>query len=154
MITKHIAKHVREVYNGGNWTTSSLKEHLADLSWEEATRKIYDCNSIAALAYHINYYVVGVTAVLEGGPLIIKDKFSFDHPEINSDEDWQNFQTSLWQDIEKFALLVAQLSEGSLLEDFADAKYGNYFRNLHGIIEHTHYHLGQIVILKKIIRHA
>ena len=30
-------------------------------------------------------------------------------------------------------------------------KYGNYFRNLTGIIEHLHYHLGQIVLIKKLI---
>jgi hypothetical protein len=33
-----------------------------------------------------------------------------------------------------------------------NAKYGNYYRNLHGIIEHTHYHLGQIVLIKKLLK--
>jgi hypothetical protein len=28
-------------------------------------------------------------------------------------------------------------------------KYGNYYRNIHGIIEHIHYHLGQIVLIEK-----
>ena len=39
-----------------------------------------------------------------------------------------------------------------LWETFADEKYGHYYRNLHGIIEHTHYHLGQIVLIKKLLQ--
>jgi hypothetical protein len=43
------------------------------------------------------------------------------------------------------------LPESKLAETFSDEKYGNYYRNIHGIIEHTHYHLGQIVLIKKIL---
>ena len=38
--TQQIAKHLREVYVGGNWTTSSLKEHLAELTWQQVTKSI------------------------------------------------------------------------------------------------------------------
>lgn len=54
-------------------------------------------------------------------------------------------------DAENFAGLVEQLPESALWESMSDEKYGNYYRNLHGIIEHTHYHLGQIVLIKKIL---
>jgi hypothetical protein len=30
-----------------------------------------------------------------------------------------------------------------------EEKYGSVLRNIMGVIEHTHYHLGQIVLLKK-----
>jgi hypothetical protein len=43
------------------------------------------------------------------------------------------------------------LPENKLEEVFDDKKYGNYYRNITGIIEHNHYHLGQIVLIKKII---
>ena len=57
-----------------------------------------------------------------------------------------------WSDAEIFASLVEQMPEQQLWEDFADNKYGNYYRNIHGFIEHCHYHLGQIVLIKKIIQ--
>ncbi len=44
---------------------------------------------------------------------------------------------------------IEQLPESKLWETFSDEKYGNYYRNIHGIIEHIHYHLGQIVLIKK-----
>jgi hypothetical protein len=48
--------------------------------------------------------------------------------------------------------LKEQLADSILSEDFTDKKYGSYYRNIIDIIEHMHYHLGQIAILKKIIR--
>lgn len=146
-----IAKHFRDVYFGGNWTSVNLRDTLADVSWQQATIKIQNLNSIAVLVFHINYYVDPVLKVLQGGLLIASDKFSFDLSSITSAEDWQILVSKAMADAELFAMQLEQLDEGKLAEDFAQPKYGNYYRNLHGIIEHTHYHLGQIVLIKKLI---
>jgi len=149
--TTQIAKHLREVYFGGNWTFSNLKDHLENLTWRQATKQVYSFNTIATLVYHSNYYIVAALKVLQGGPLDSKDKYSFDLPPINSQQDWQKLLDKVWADVENLAKLIEQLPEQILLENFTDKKYGNYYRNLHGIIEHTHYHLGQIVLIKKIV---
>jgi uncharacterized damage-inducible protein DinB len=146
-----IAKHFREVYFGGNWTVSNLKDHLAGLSWQQATTPVYGFNTIATLVFHINYYVTAVTAVLQGVPLNAKDEYSFQHPPIQSQQDWDGFVEKTFADAEVFAQLVEQLPAEKMWENLAGEKYGNYYRNLHGIIEHCHYHLGQIVLIKKII---
>lgn len=150
-LTAQIARHFREVHFGGNWTSVNLKDSLAGITWQQATTKVYSLNTIAALVYHINYYVSAVLKVLEGGPLDAHDKYSFDPPLIQSDEDWEKLLNKTWTDAKKFANLIEQLSESKLENDFSEKKYGSYYRNLHGIIEHTHYHLGQIVLIKKII---
>jgi hypothetical protein len=146
-----IAKHLRDVHFGGNWTSVNLKEHLSGLPWEQATTKVDSLNTIVALVYHINYYISAVTKVLQGGSLEAKDIYSFDHPPVNSKDDWEKLLNKTWTEAENFAVLVEQLPESKLYETFIDEKYGNYYRNLHGIIEHTHYHLGQIVLIKKIL---
>ena len=153
-VSAQIAKHIREVHFGGNWTSSNLKDNLADVSWVQAITKVYSFNTIATLVYHMNYYVSAVLKVLEGQPLVAKDVYSFDHPPINSQEDWQKLLDKSWIDAETFAALVEQLPDIMLEEDFTDKKYGNYYRNLVGIIEHIHYHLGQIVLIKKILLSA
>ena len=145
-----IAKHFRDVYYGGNWTSSSLKQHVADISWQEATTQVYGLNSIATLVYHLSYYISAVLKVLQGGPLDAKDVYSFDHPPIQSPEDWEKMLDKVWADAEQFS--AEQLPADKFGEDFQDPKYGNYYRNLHGVIEHIHYHLGQIVVIKKILR--
>ena len=146
-----IAKHFREVHFGGNWTSVNLKNTLADVTWQQAVTQVYSLNTIATLVYHTNYYVSAVSKVLQGEPLDAKDKFSFEHPPIQSQGDWQNLVDKTFSDAENFATLIEQLPESKLGEVFVDEKYGTYYRNLHGIIEHTHYHLGQIVLIKKIL---
>ena len=153
-LTAQIAKHFREVHFGGNWTSSNLKDHLADVTWQQATTQVYSINPIATLVYHINYYVSAILKVLRGEPLDAHDKYSFDLPPILSQEDWEKLLDKTWTDAEDFAILVEQLPESKLGENFSDEKYGNYYRNFHGIIEHTHYHLGQIVLIKKILLQA
>jgi len=149
--TAQIAKHFREVHFGGNWTASNLKDQLTDINWQQATEQVGSFNTIATLVFHMNYYVSAVTKVLEGGPLIAKDAYSFDHPPITTEADWEALLNKTWNEAETFAQLIEVLPDAILWEDLTHEKYGNYYRNLHGIIEHCHYHLGQIVILKKLL---
>lgn len=151
-LTANMAKHFRDVHFGVNWTWSNLKDQLADVTWEQATTKVHSFNTIVALVYHMNYYVDAVLKVFHGGPLDAKDKFSFEHPPIGCQEDWEKLLAKVWADAEAFAILIEQLPETRLWETFQEEKYGNYYRNIHGIIEHTHYHLGQVVILKKLVQ--
>lgn len=150
-ITKQIAKHIRDIHFGGNWTCVNLKDTLADVTWQQATVQVYSCNSIAILAFHINYYVSTIVKVLQGGPLDAHDKYSFDCPPIQSQQDWENLLHKMWTDAETLVNLVEQLPDEKLWADFSDKKYGTYYRNLHGLIEHSHYHLGQMALIKKIV---
>jgi uncharacterized damage-inducible protein DinB len=152
LLNSHIAKHFRDFHFGGNWTSVNLKDSLSDVNWQEATQEVNGCNTIAKISYHIHYYVHAVLQVLRGGSLDAHDKYSFDHPPINSQEDWDSFLENCWKEAEEFAGLVEKMQEEKIWKLMNDKKYGNYFRNLQGIIEHSHYHLGQIIILKKIIK--
>jgi hypothetical protein len=51
-LTAQIAKHIRDVHFGGNWTCSNLKDNLADVTWQQATTKVRSFNTIVALVYH------------------------------------------------------------------------------------------------------
>ncbi len=146
-----MAKHFKEVFFGGNWTSVNLKQTVAGITWQHATATVHGFNNIAALVYHINYYVSAVKNVFEGAVLEAHDKFSFDLPSITSETDWQNPLDKTFADAESFASLVQQFPADIMGEIFVDEKYGTYYRNIHGIIEHTHYHLGQITLIKKMV---
>ncbi len=149
---KQLAIHFRQLYFGGNWTWVNMKETLQDISWEEATRPVGDLNTIAVLVYHIGYYITVQLKVLKGGSLEGTDKDSFNCPPIRSKEDWDQLLNRIWQEGEEYALLVESFPDEKLEDVFVVEKYGNWYRNLLGLIEHSHYHLGQIQLLKKIIR--
>ncbi len=151
-LPSQLAKHFKEVHTGGNWTCSNLQAQLADITWEQAIKQVHGFNTIATLTFHINYFVSAVLKVLQGEALNSKDEFSFSHPPITCQEDWDRMVQKTLQEAELFEHLVEQLPEQKLWEDFADKKYGSYYRNIHGIIEHTHYHLGQIALIKKLVQ--
>ncbi|MBO9585796.1 MAG: DUF1572 family protein [Flavobacterium sp.] len=148
--TTEIANRFREVILNGTWiANTNFKDQLENLDWKIAVTPIQNLNTIAALAQHIHYYIVGINQVFKDGSLEIKDKFSFDFPPIQSQEQWNAFLTQFWNDAEEFASLVEQMSDEKLDDVFVDIKYGTYKRNIEAMIEHSYYHLGQVVLLKK-----
>ena len=150
-LPKQIATHFRTFYTGGNWTDVNLKDSLEGVTWQQATTSIFNCNTIAALIYHMNYYVRLQTKVLQGRPLDGSDKYAFDVPTIKSAEDWEQLKSTVFADAETIIQLIEQLPPEKLDAIFHDERYGNFYRNLQGIVEHNNYHLGQIVLLKKIM---
>ena len=145
-----LARRIREVLLNGTWVANTnYKDQLHNLDWKTAVSKIDSLNSIAELTQHVHYYIKGIKHVLEGGNLEIRDKFSFDFPPVESAAQWELILNRFWKDAERLAELIEQLPDDKLDQDFADEKYGSYLRNINGLIEHSYYHLGQIVLLKK-----
>lgn len=150
--TLEIANRFREIILNGTWVANTnYKDQLENLDWKIAVTPIQDLNTIAVLAQHIHYYIKGINNVLKGGTLDVKDKFSFDFPIIHSSQEWKTFLTKFWTDAEEFALLIEQMNDEKLNQGFVDEKYGTYKRNIECMIEHSYYHLGQIVLIKKLI---
>jgi uncharacterized damage-inducible protein DinB len=147
-----LAKRFQDVILNNSWVANnSFKNQLSDLPLEKALYKLGTLHTIASLAQHVHYYIAGILNVLNGGNLEIKDAFSFDFNPINTEEDWQNVLAVFWADAEEFALKVAALPEEKLSDIFVKEEYGTYHFNINTLIEHSYYHLGQIVLLKKLI---
>lgn len=148
-----IAGRLREVLLNGHWiANTNYKEQLLGISWQQAIQKVGSLNTIAALTYHINYYLEGLLNAFESGKLEISDKYSFDLPPIRSEADWNKLVTAFLANSEKFARSVEQMDESLFDQPFVDEKYGSYLRNIEGVIEHSYYHLGQISLINKMIR--
>ena len=150
-----IANRLREVFLNGKWiANTNFKEQVVSVSWEQAIQKVGNLNTIALLTFHINYYVAGLLNVFNGGKLEIRDKYSFDLPEIKLERDWNKLVNDFLSNAELFANQVEQMDETMLDQPFVDEKYGSYLRNIDGVIEHSYYHLGQIVLIKKLLPQA
>jgi uncharacterized damage-inducible protein DinB len=146
------ANRFREVLLSGKWiANTNIYEQISDLPLSQASKSVQGCNSIALLTFHLHYYIAGILQVFEGGTLDIRDKYSFDMPDLTEENQWENMKQKLWADAEKFASHVEKLSDEQLNSFFVDEKYGSYQRNIDAMIEHSYYHMGQIVLLKKIL---
>lgn len=149
---QQLASRLREIILNGTWVANTnYRNELTALSVSTATTKIGTLNTIADLAQHIHYYTAGVLNVFRGGTLDIKDQYSFDFPPVTTQEQWDGILNTFFADSEELAKCIEQLPGNSLDGVFVDEKYSTYRRNIDGMIEHSYYHLGQIVLLKKLV---
>jgi hypothetical protein len=146
------ASRLREVFLDGHWiANTNYKKQLESITWQQAIYQFENLNTLAALTYHINYYLKGLIIAFETGKLEISDKFSFDIPPIQSESDWQKMVADFIQNSELFAHKIEQMDDKTFDQPFIDEKYGTYLRNIEGVLEHSYYHLGQISLIKKLI---
>jgi hypothetical protein len=152
LLSTQIANQFRDVLLHGTWVATNYKTQLSDVNWEQATSKVDSLNTIADLTFHIDYYIAGLVQVFQGGSLDIKDKYSFDAPPMTSQTDWEQRLQKLWSNAETFANLIEQMDDSTMMEPFVEEKYGNNYINIQAMIEHCYYHLGQIVLIKKLMQ--
>ena len=154
-LSHYLASRLQEVYIDGTFIAyTNYKDSLRDVTWIEAETKIGRHNTIAALTFHINYYLEGLIQVFNGGDLTISDKFSFQCEKINSEHAWDERKDTLNNNAKIFIGLVRHFPDSKLNDAFVKEQYGNYLRNIEAVIEHSYYHLGQISLIKKLIRNA
>ncbi|MFC4740935.1 DUF1572 domain-containing protein [Flavobacterium ponti] len=153
--SEQLANRFREVILNGTWiANTNFKNQLENTNWQLATIKVESLNTIAVLAQHIHYYIVGIKNVFINGKLEIRDKYSFNFPPIESQDQWEDFLNKFWNDTEELVQLIEKTPEEQWSKNFVDQKYGSYLRNIDGMIEHSYYHLGQIVLLKKLATYS
>jgi hypothetical protein len=151
MHATELSERLKEVFINGRWiANTNYRELLSDVTCEVATTKFGNLNTIAALVFHVNYYIDGLLRVLDGGPLEIHDKLSFKMTAVTTEQEWTILLDTFLNNAEMFIVKVAQLPDEKLSQPFVDEKYGIYQRNIEGVIEHSYYHLGQIALLKKL----
>lgn len=60
------ASRLREVLLDRRWiANTNCKEQILAVNWKQATEIVHGINSIAALTYHINYYLQGLLYALK-----------------------------------------------------------------------------------------
>jgi len=152
-LTLDLANRFREVILNGTWiANTNWKKELLQTDFDEATTQVKNLNRICDLCFHIKYYISGINDFFRSGNLVIKDNLSFNCPPLHNESEWNALRSELFQEAEVFASFVEQLSEQQISSTFFDPKYGTYYRNIEAQIEHAYYHLGQIVLIKKLIQ--
>lgn len=148
--SKTLAHRLDEVLLSGKWIAhTNVQEQLMQTDFSEATKRCGVNNTIAQLAFHLLYYLEGLQRVIDGGPLDIKDRESFNMPAMVSASDWEALRKRYLNAASQFVRSVENMDDERLQADFVEARYGTWQRNLEGVIEHSYYHLGQMVLIRK-----
>lgn len=148
-----LAERLQEVLIDGQWVVkTNIKDQIVDLNKAQATQKSNDKKSIAEIVFHLNYFLGGIIKVFDGGSLDIRDKYSYDMPPILQENDWERLRNEFFLNSEKIISQIKDIPDEALQHDFGNGKYGTNVLNISAMVEHSFFHLGQICLLRKMLK--
>jgi uncharacterized damage-inducible protein DinB len=144
-----IVDQLRRAFTGEAWHGPAVLEIIEGVTAvQAATRPAHGEHSIWELALHISAWEAAVRARLRGerGELSAAE----DWPAVNatSEEAWKQCIERVSQVHEELCAAVSELDESRLDQPIV-AGMSSVYVNLHGVIQHSLYHAGQIALLKK-----
>ena len=147
--TERITKLFEEIYDGDSWVGVSLVDTLKNISGEKAAKKIRsNWNSIWEIVVHIISWRDNVLQRVNGAITHEPDDNYIRPVEDPSEKEWQKVSLALKNSQEEWISFLTQMNDEDL-EKIYQGNNSSYYKNIHGIVQHDTYHLGQIVILAK-----
>jgi len=146
---ERIADQLHRAYWGEAWHGPSLKEVLTGVSAVKASKKpIKKGHSIWEITLHANAWLEAVRRRVEGEQLNLTDEQDWPKFMKTGPKAWSATLAMLEETQKKLEETIQGLTDAKLAEKIAGGSQTVYFQ-LHGIIQHTLYHAGQIAVLKK-----
>lgn len=150
---ERIEDQLKRAHEGSAWHGPALNEVLSDVTAEQAAAKpIEGTHSIWELVLHIAAWENAVRKMLVKEHVKVTDEENFPTVSDTSEEAWQKTIAHV-ADVNNRLREAVKVSSNELLNELmipGDERYSTYV-TLHGAVQHTLYHTGQIVILKKIL---
>lgn len=151
-ITSLIAQHLIDVHKGDNWTEVSIAGTLKDITAQEAAMLTKASpNTIGSILHHVTFWNRLMIQRMQSIDVFVDEQNGYDVPPLQTEEDWQQLQKDNLLSAHQLAAAIADFNENFLEKSLLPGGSSAY-KNLQGTVEHVHYHLGQMVGLKKLIR--
>jgi hypothetical protein len=145
-----IADQFRRAFNGDPWHGSPLRDLLTGITPEQArARPLPAAHNIWELVLHIEIYVRVALDATQGIAMPRLFGTEQDWPALpENTAEWATAIDRLFQSAEQLAQAI-EVFDDSRLEDIAPGRQYDFYYLLHGIVQHSLYHGGQIALLKK-----
>jgi uncharacterized damage-inducible protein DinB len=149
--SKRISNLYQSIYNGNPWLDVTLADTLKDVTAEQAFRKVNpNLNTIWEIVNHIIQWRKNILSRVQGETVITPDHNYF-VPVIDPSElAWEQSLQTLSKSQESWNTFLAYFDDADFEKIYVNDNH-TYYEHIHGIIQHDVYHLGQIVILKKLL---
>jgi uncharacterized damage-inducible protein DinB len=146
---KRIEDQLKRAYAGPAWHGPSVREVLANVTPEIATRRpIANAHTIWEITLHILAWQRAVLTRTDGTPVELTDLEDWPAPEGSDASAWNRLLERLDESHRQLLAMLSGLTDPELDEIVAGETYTIYFM-LHGLIQHNLFHAGQIAALKK-----
>jgi uncharacterized damage-inducible protein DinB len=153
--TARIRNQFERAFNGEAWHGPSVLALLDGVTAEQAAaRPIPGAHSIWELTLHIAAWEDACRRRLEGDPAQLSDDENFPPITNTTEPAWQDAKTKL-SEVHQRLLDAIDATDDSRLDqpiiNHTETTFSTAYVTLHGGVQHTLYHAGQIAILKKAI---
>jgi len=152
---ERIRNQFQRAFDGEAWHGPSVLSLLQGVTAAQAAaHPIPGAHSIWELTSHIGAWEDACRRRLEGDPAQLTDEEKFPPVAHTSDAAWENTKAKL-ADIHRRLLDAITATDDSRLDqpimNSAEIPFSSTYVTLHGGVQHSLYHAGQIAILKKAI---
>ncbi len=148
--THRINIQLKQAHQGGAWHGPSLRELLTGVTAAQAAQHpLPDTHSIWELVNHIRAWESIVQRRAQGENVsAVPDELNFPPVTDASESAWQAALQQLDETNRALRAAIQQLDDDKLNETAPGKTHPLYFE-LHGALQHTLYHAGQLALLKK-----
>lgn len=150
-----LMKKIEKVYSGSPWYGNSIKSILNDIDSKTAlTKAAGNIHTIAELVAHIIAWHEFVISKIKGdNDFRMPQKLSFDWRRVDKNEKtaWNSLLDALEINQSEILSTLKKLDDDFLKLPVRRRRYNIEFL-IEGSIQHDIYHLGQISLLKKMIK--
>ena len=149
--SKRISNLYQSIYNGNPWLEVTLADTLAEITASQAYKKINpNLNTIWEIVNHLIQWRRTILSRVQGEVVNAPDHNYFVPVLDSSEAAWEQSLQSLAKSQELWNAFFESFDDADFAKIYANNGH-TYYEHLHGIIQHDVYHLGQIVILKKLL---
>lgn len=152
---ERIRNQFQRAFDGEAWHGPSVLSLLDGVTAEQAAaHPVPGAHSIWELTLHIAAWEDACRRRLEGDPAQLADEENFPPITDTSQGAWENAKTKLIDVHRRLLDAIAATDDSRLDEpiiDSAETTFSTAYVTLHGGVQHSLYHAGQIAILKKAI---
>jgi hypothetical protein len=149
METERIADQLKRAFYGEAWSGPCVKEILDGVTAEMAhKRPLHDVHSIWELVHHITAWVDIVRRRVGGEVFTVAPDVNFPPVNDTSESGWAESLRRMEHAESELRNAILKLPE-SRLDEPAVPGGDSVYVLLHGAVQHSLYHAGQIILLKR-----
>jgi len=145
-----LKKLLNDHFDGSPWLDVNIMDTLKDLTSSQAAKKIDHLNTIWQIVNHvIAWRETNLQRLKSQLPPAPANNF-FEEIKDTSEKEWRTTLNKLERSQYNILFFISS-SKDSMLEKIYTPNDFTYYEHLQGILQHDAYHLGQIILLKKLI---
>jgi uncharacterized damage-inducible protein DinB len=149
--TERIKSLFEKLYNGDPWIGVSIVSTLSKLSGDQAAKRpLATCNTIWEIVNHMVSWRLNVSRRVQG-ELMTTPQSNYVEPISDASEAAWKKSLSNFETTQKQWLALLTDFPVSDFEKVYPPNQMNYYEHIQGMLQHDAYHLGQIVLLSKLV---